>query len=63
MTTGPGDHGRARCHADCEQVIGILQAAFAQGLLTPDELDARAGQAFAAQTYADLDRAHRRHPG
>ena len=55
MTTGPGDHGRLRaCHADREQVIGILQAAFAQGRLTPDELDARAGQAFAARTYADL---------
>ncbi len=55
MTTGPGDHGRLRaCHADREQVIGTLQAAFAQGRLTPDELDARAGQAFAARTYADL---------
>jgi hypothetical protein len=55
VTTGPGDHGRLRaCHADREQVIGTLQAAFAQGRLTPDELDARAGQAFAARTYADL---------
>jgi len=55
VTTGPEDRGRLRaCHADREQVIGTLQAAFAQGRLTRDELDARAGQAFAARTYADL---------
>ena len=61
MTTGPEDPaaaGRDRlraCHADREQVIGTLQAAFGQGRLTRDELDARAGQALAARTYADLD--------
>ena len=55
MTTGPEDRGRLRaCHADREQVIGTLQAAFAQGRLSRDELDTRAGQAFAARTYADL---------
>ena len=55
MTTGPEDRGRLRaCHADREQVIGTLQAAFAQGRLTRDELDARVGQALAARTYADL---------
>ena len=55
MTTGLGDRGRLRaCHADREQVIGTLQAAFVQGRLTKDELDTRAGQAFAARTYADL---------
>ena len=61
MTTGPedpaaagGDRLRA-CHADREQVIGTLQAAFGQGRLTRDELDARAGQALAARTYAELD--------
>ena len=61
MTTGPedpaaagGDRFRA-CHADREQVIGTLQAAFGQGRLTRDELDARAGQALAARTYAELD--------
>ena len=37
-------------HADREQVIGVLKAAFVQGRLTKDELDARAGQAFAART-------------
>lgn len=32
----------------------MLKAAFVQGRLTKSELDARAGQAFAARTYADL---------
>jgi uncharacterized protein DUF1707 len=63
MATGPG-HQRAlgeaglgqmrASHADREQVIDTLKAAFVQGRLTKDELDARAGQAFAARTYADL---------
>jgi hypothetical protein len=63
MATGPGHekalgaaglgHMRAS-HADREQVIEILKAAFVQGQLTKGELDARAGQAFAARTYADL---------
>jgi hypothetical protein len=58
---GPGDEmstagrGRLRAsHADREQVIDALKAAFVQGLLTKDELDARAGQAFASRTYAEL---------
>ena len=47
--------GRPRAsHADREQVIDTLKAAFVQGLLTKDELDARAGQAFASRTYAEL---------
>ena len=58
---GPGDgleaggrgHLRAS-HADRERVIGTLEAASVQGRLTKDELDARAGQAFAARTYAQL---------
>lgn len=33
----------------------MLKAAFVQGRLTKAELDTRAGQAFAARTYADLD--------
>src|SRR5215471_5823826 len=41
-------------HADREQVIATLKAAFVQGRLTKDELDARAGQTFAARTYAEL---------
>lgn len=46
MATGPGDgleaadrdHLRAS-HADREQVVGTLKAAFVQGRLTKDELD------------------------
>ena len=64
--TGPGDetaaavaggqsHGCLRAsHADREQVIEVLKAAFVQGRLAKDELDARAGQALAARTCADL---------
>ena len=60
MTTGPQDPaaaGRDRLrasHADREQVIDTLKNAFVHGRLTKDELDARAGQALAARTYADL---------
>ena len=61
--TGPGDEitaepagrGRLRAsHADREQVIGTLKAAFVQGRLDRDEFDLRAGQAFASRTYAEL---------
>src|SRR5215475_10725951 len=46
-------HLRA-CHADREQVIGVLKAAFVHGRLGKDELTVRVGQALAARTYADL---------
>jgi hypothetical protein len=48
-----GDQFRAG-HADREQVIEALKAAFTQGRLTEEELDARTGQALAARTYAEL---------
>ena len=48
-----GDRLRAG-HADREQVIEALKTAFVHGRLTRDELDARAGQALAARTCADL---------
>jgi hypothetical protein len=61
MATGPEDEsaaaGRDRLragHADREQVIGTLKAAYVQGMLAKDEFDLRAGQAFASRTYADL---------
>jgi antitoxin component HigA of HigAB toxin-antitoxin module len=60
VMTGPQDPaaaGRDRLragHADREQAIETLKAAFVQGRLTREELAARAGQAFAARTYADL---------
>jgi hypothetical protein len=61
---GPGDEipapeGRGRdelraSHADREQAIGTLKAAFVQGMLAKDEFDQRLGQAFAARTHAEL---------
>ena len=63
MTTEPGDQigaaagasGRLRAsHADREQVIDTLKAAFVQGRLTKDELVMRAGRTFASRTYAEL---------
>src|ERR1700748_1628904 len=60
VMTGPDEGGLAsRGHlraaqADREQTITVLKAAYAQGRLTKDELEARAGQAFASRTYAEL---------
>ena len=63
MMAGPGDEIAARAgdrghlrasHADREQVIGILTAAFVQGMLAKDEFDLRVGQAFASRTCAEL---------
>jgi hypothetical protein len=48
-------HGRLRTsHADREHAIEMLKAAYVQGMLTKDELDARVGQALTSRTYADL---------
>jgi hypothetical protein len=49
-----GDSGLRASHADREQVIDVLKAAFVQGLLTKDEFDLRMSQAFAARTYAEV---------
>jgi Domain of unknown function (DUF1707) len=61
VTAGPGggitvaSRGHLRAaHADREQVIDTLKAAFVQGRLAKDEFDMRLGQTFAARTYADL---------
>lgn len=63
MMTGQGDdiaayagrRGRLRAsHADREQVIEGLKAAFVQGRLTKDEFDLRVGQTLASRTYAEL---------
>jgi hypothetical protein len=63
MTTGPGDekaaggpgHGHLRAsHADREQVITALRAAFIQGRLTRDEFDLRVSRALRSRTYAEL---------
>jgi Domain of unknown function (DUF1707) len=51
----PPGRGRLRAsHADREQVIDVLKAAFVQDRLTKDEFDDRVGQALASRTYADL---------
>ena len=51
---GAGDHGPLRAsHANREQVIDALKAAFVDGRLTKDEFDLRVGQVLAA--YANLD--------
>ena len=61
MATGPGDkleaagRGRLRAsHADREQVIEVLKAAFAHGRLVKEDFDVRVGQVLASRTYADL---------
>jgi hypothetical protein len=63
VTIQPGDgttagkagreHLRAS-HADREQVIGTVKAAFVAGMLTKAELDVRLGQTFAARTCGEL---------
>ena len=63
MLARPGDEIAARSaawgqlrasHADREQVIGALKAAYVAGMLDKDELDRRVGQALVPQTYAEL---------
>jgi Domain of unknown function (DUF1707) len=52
MTPGFG-HLRAS-HADREQVISTLKAAFVQGRLAKEEFDQRVSQTLRSRTYADL---------
>jgi Domain of unknown function (DUF1707) len=55
IAAGAGGRGHLRAsHADREQVIGALKAAFVQGRLDRDEFDLRVSQAFASRTYAEL---------
>ena len=55
MAAGAAGRGRMRAsHADREQVIEVLKDAFVVGQLTKEELDARAGRALAARTWAEL---------
>jgi hypothetical protein len=55
VVTGAGGHCRLRAsHADREQVIEVLEAAFVRGRLDRDEFDLRVGRALASRTYADL---------
>jgi Domain of unknown function (DUF1707) len=51
-TAGPG---RLRAsHADREQVVDTLKAAFVQGMLAKDQFDVRVGQTFASRTHGEL---------
>jgi hypothetical protein len=61
VTAGPaGPAGRTApsglraSHADREDVIDTLKAAFVQGRLAKEEFDARVGRTFGSRTYADL---------
>ena len=63
MVAGPGDEmaaenrgrGELRAsHADREQVINTLKAAFIEGMLSKDEFDQRVAQTFGSRTYAEL---------
>ena len=55
IAAGAGGRGHLRAsHADREQVIGTLKAAFVRGMLAKDEFDLRVGQTLAARTHADL---------
>ena len=63
MLVGPGDEtaGAGRysylraSHADREQVLDLLKAAFVQGRLAKDEFDRRVARVLASRTYADLN--------
>ena len=61
--TGPGDErpaaaagrGHLRAgHADRDQTVNELKAAFVQGRLARDEFEMRLGRALTSRTYADL---------
>jgi Domain of unknown function (DUF1707) len=61
---GPGDESVAGAgrysnlrasHADREQVLDMVKAAFVQGRLAKDEFDVRVSRVLAARTYADLN--------
>jgi Domain of unknown function (DUF1707) len=61
VVTGPAEekaaagHGQLRAsHADREQAIDVLKAAFVQGRLDKGEFEARVSLAFASRTYAEL---------
>ena len=60
MTLQPGSplpdgHGSMRSStADRERAIDVLKAAFAEGRLSREEFEQRAGQAYRSLTYAEL---------
>lgn len=55
-TAGAGRHNYLRTsHAEREQVVDLLKAAYVQGRLAKDEFELRVGRVLASRTYADLD--------
>jgi hypothetical protein len=55
IAAGAGRYSRLRAsHADREQAVEVLKAAFVQGRLDRDEFDLRLGHAFGARTCAEL---------
>jgi Domain of unknown function (DUF1707) len=55
VTAAAAAGGQLRAsHADREQVIGMLEAAFAAGRLTKAEFDLGVNRTLASRTYADL---------
>ncbi len=42
-------------HEDRDQAVELLKTAFAEGRMSQDEYEDRAGRALAARTYAELD--------
>jgi Domain of unknown function (DUF1707)/Domain of unknown function (DUF4190) len=51
----PGRYGQVRAStADRERAIDVLKAGFAEGRLTKDEYDERAGQVYGSRTYGEL---------
>jgi len=54
VAAGADGHGLRASHADREQVVDVLKAAFVQGRLDRDEFDLRVGQALASRTCVEL---------
>ena len=55
MAAAAAARGQLRAsHADREQVIGMLEAAFAAGLLARADFDLGVNRTLASRTYADL---------
>jgi Domain of unknown function (DUF1707)/Domain of unknown function (DUF4190) len=51
----PIGHEQMRAsNADRERAIDVLKAGFAEGRLTKEEFDQRAGQVYSSRTYAEL---------
>jgi hypothetical protein len=55
IAAGAGGRRLRASHADREQVIDVLKAAFVQGMLAKDEFDLRVSQVLASRTCADLN--------